>query len=332
MIKTRLSTILMILLASSAVKLYAADEGADTSSVDQFKAWLQERDNQNQQNVNSMAQEGKAGTSSDPSTQADATQSDISQEAFKQVVQQTMPMTPEQIREYKRLVNESQLASATPVGIPPKPVSTTIQVNLAPGSVPPSVSLYQGFISSLIFLDSSGAPWPIASFDLGNPQAFSIFWDKKSNILMVQPLQPHTYANLAINLKDSTIPVMLTLVPGQAVVHYRVDLRVSGLGPNASIQVDDISALPAGADPSLLGVLDGIPPPNSKEVSVKGVEAKAWTKGSNLFLRTKSTVLSPGWISKMSSPDGTNAYEMPLTPSVLISYLGEPREIQIEGE
>ena len=298
---------------------------ADDASVDQFKQWLQERDNQNQQAVTTMTSKDQA-----PATQSQDTS--VADEAFNQVVQQTMPMTPKQIQEYKRLVNESQMAAAAPVGIPPKPVSTTLQVNLAPGSIPPSVSLYQGFISSLIFLDSSGAPWPIDSYDLGNPQAFNIQWDKKSNLLMVQPLQSHTYANLAVNLKGSTTPVMLTLIPGQAVVDYRVDLRISGLGPNAKMQIDAGSSLPSGADPSLLGVLDGIPPENSVELIVRGVEAKAWAKGSTLFLRTKSAVLSPGWISKMSSPDGTNAYEMPLTPSVLISYLGEPREIQIEGE
>lgn len=326
MMKRTLFLLLFSVLTSLGADVYAAKE-SNATSVDQFKQWLQERDNSNQESVNSMAQ----GSEKTGVAIAQATNEDISQEAFRQVVQQTMPMTPDQIREYKRLVNESQLAAATLPGVPPKPVSTTIQVNLAPGSIPPSVSLYQGFISSLIFLDSSGSPWPITSYDLGNPQAFSIFWDKKNNILMVQPLQAHTYANLAINLKDCPTPVMLTLVPGQAVVHYRVDLRVSGLGPNANVQVEG-SNLPMGANPALLAVLDGIPPSNSKELQVKGVEAKAWSKGATLFLRTKSTVLSPGWIGKMSSPDGMNAYEMPLTPSVLISYLGEPREIQIEGE
>ena len=39
-----------------------------------------------------------------------------------------------------------------------------------PGATPPAIRLAQGYVSSLVFVDSTGAPWPIASFDIGDPK------------------------------------------------------------------------------------------------------------------------------------------------------------------
>ena len=64
---------------------------------------------------------------------------------------------------------------------------------------------------------------------------------------------------------------------------------------------------------------------------MRGADAQAWLIGQTMYLRTRLTVLSPGWIGKMVSPDGTLAYELPRTSSVLVSRYGEPVELKIEG-
>lgn len=306
--------------------------GGAQSSVEQFQQWLLEQDAQNQQAVaNAASSQEMASMSSDSQSVMGMSggDGDISQQAFAELKKQTMPMTPAQMQEFKQLVQESDRATASAIGTPPKPVSSTLVVNLAPGSTPPAVRLSQGFISSLVFVDSSGAAWPIESIDLGNPNAFNLQWDQVSNIIMIQPLEAYTYANLALRLKGLATPVMLTLVPGQAEVDYRVDLRVSGIGPNSSGQATTM-ALPEGADPVLLSILDGIPPSGSKELVVQGIKGQAWSNGDTLYLRVKSAVLSPGWLDQMVSPDGTHAYALPMTPTVLVSYHGKPIEIQIE--
>lgn len=307
-------------------------DGAE-SSVAQFQQWLLERDEQNQQMVANAASNQQASNStansSNSSSSGELGEADIDQLAFQELKEQTMPMSAAQMQEFKKLVQESARVTASSIGTPPKPVSATLNVSLSPGTTPPAVRLTQGFITSLVFVDSSGAPWPIASFDIGNPNAFNVQWDKVSNILLIQPIDAYTYANLAIRLQGLSTPVMLTLVPGQAEVDYRVDLRISGVGPNSTGQ-STAQALPQGADPVLLDVLDGIPPSGSTELTVRGVQGQAWSVGDVLYLRMKPTVLSPGWIDQMSSPDGTHAYALPITPSVLISYYGKPVEIQIE--
>jgi intracellular multiplication protein IcmK len=204
-----------------------------------------------------------------------------------------------------------------------------LNIDLAPGAVPPVIRLSKGFVSSLVFIDSTGAPWPIESFDLGDPTAFNISWDKKSNTLMVQARQDYSYGNLAVNLKTLNTPVMLTLVPGQRVVDYRVDMRVPGQGPEAVAAIGD--DLPAAADNQLLNVLNGIAPMNGRRLKTTNDFAEVWMVGNVLYLRSAYVMLSPAWVAKMSSADGMNAYKLSPSPLVLLMRHGQIVSVKIEG-
>ena len=254
----------------------------------------------------------------------------VDEQAFRSMTKTLMPITPKQIVRLRQMYRSSQRAEQTEPGVPPKPTATSKFVSLAPGATPPTIRLAQGFVSSLVFLDSSGAVWPISDYDLGNPKAFNIQWDRKSNTLMIQANQLYTYGNLAVRLKGLATPVMLTLIPGQKVVDYRVDLRVQGFGPNAKTATLG-QGMPNAASPVLLSVLDGVPPTGSRALAVTGGKAEAWLQGSRIFLRTRLTLLSPGWISTMTSADGTRVYELQKTPLLLVSWHGRVKQLKLEG-
>lgn len=250
--------------------------------------------------------------------------------AFDAVTDQLFPMSNEQILRLKQQYHTTQKAQESPVGVPPKPTATSQMVNLSPGSTPPVIRLAQGFVSSLVFLDSTGAPWPISAYDLGDPSAFNIQWDKVSNTLMIQASKLYIYGNLAVRLRGLNTPVMLTLIPGQKAVDYRVDLRVQGYGPNAKV-MPMVVGLPDHANDILLHILDGVPPQGSRRLTVSGGDARAWLLGNKMYVRTNLTVLSPGWISIMSSADGTHAYEMQKSPVLLVSWHGKVMQLKVEG-
>lgn len=254
----------------------------------------------------------------------------IDEAAFRAMSRNALPMSPEQIMRFRQLYNASKFATAATPGTPPRPTATSQFVSLAPGTTPPVIRLSQGFVTSLVFLDSTGAPWPIAAYDLGNPNAFNIQWDKTSNTLMVQATKLYTYGNLAIRLRGLNTPVMITLIPGQKAVDYRVDLRIQGLGPEAK-PMPTGQGLPASASPLLLSILDGVPPPGSKQLTVDGGAAQVWLQGTKLFIRTRLTILSPSWLSTMASADGMRVYEMQKTPLLLVSQHGKVMQIKIEG-
>lgn len=274
--------------------------------------------------------QSNAPTDDAKATPSESDKESINEMAFDGVSEQMFPLTPEQIIRIKQQYHTSEYAKASTAGTPPKPTATSQIVNLSPGSTPPVIRLSQGFVSSLVFLDSTGAPWPISAYDLGDPLAFNIQWDKISNTLMIQAKKLYTYGNLAVRLRGLNTPVMLTLIPGQKAVDYRVDLRVQGYGPNAkNLPMDN--GLPPSASNLLLHVLDGVPPPGSARLTVSGGDARAWLFNSKMYVRTNLTILSPGWLGSMTSADGMHAYEMQKSPVLLVSWHGKVMQLKVEG-
>ena len=254
------------------------------------------------------------------------------EEAFNSLLQDNVPLSPQQVVKLRQQVDVQQRAAAIPANIPPKPVSRTLMVNLAPGTTPPAIRLSQGYISTLVFVDSTGAPWPIASYDIGDPRKMGTpQWDGKSNVLLLQAVSPYGDSDLVIRLIGLPTPITFSLVFGQRVIDYRTDIHVSGIGPNAK-ELPTGTGLPNSANQLLLSVLDGIAPVGSKLLSMQGCsDCQAWLLGDKMFVRTRYTLLSPGWIGRMVSPDGMIAYEVQKSPSLLISQYGNPIELKIEG-
>jgi len=251
-------------------------------------------------------------------------------DAFNAMTQQSVPLTPQQVVKLRQLMDQSQRAASIPANVPPKPVSSTLIMNLAPGTTPPAIRLAEGYVTSLVFVDSAGSPWPISSYDIGNPKAATIQWDQKSNILLIQAISPYGDSDLIIRLVGLPTPLTLELVAGQRVVDYRTDIHVPGIGPNTK-DLPIGTPLPGSANQLLLNVLDGIAPPGSKPLSVLGGDCLAWLLGDRMYLRSRLTVLSPGWTGRMVSPDGMIAYEIPKSSTILVSQYGQPLELKIEG-
>lgn len=248
--------------------------------------------------------------------------------AFNEVAQSALPLSPQQIIRLRKLFNQTQAAFSTTPGVPPRPVIASRYINLSPGSTPMVIRLAQGYVSTLAFLDSTGQPWPIESYNIGDPQVFNIQWDKKGNLLMIQATALYNTGNLAVQLRDLSTPVMLTLVSGQQAVDYRLDLRVHGIGPNAKPILG--RTLPPNVNPELLTILDGIPPPNSVTLQITGGAAQGWLVKERFYIRTRLTLLSPAWIATLSSPDGMRAYELPKTPLILASNNGQTIQLKVQ--
>jgi len=267
-------------------------------------------------------------------------ESNIDQVAFEDMKQSLSPLSNAQVRELRNMYNQMNRNEAYTGEVPAKPVASSLIVDLAPGATPPVIRLGAGYITSVLFLDATGQPWPIKAIDVGDPSLFNVQWNKSAageksgdsmlNTLLIQSKTMFKEGNLAVMLRGLNTPVMITLVPGQPVIDYRVDVQVPRRGPLAKYEE---TKLPSGANQLLLGVLNGIQPPQSKPVKFVGrPNIQGWKIGKTLFVRMKETALSPGWYSSMSAADDTmHAYEMPLTSNLLVLDNGEMRKIVVEG-
>lgn len=259
----------------------------------------------------------------------DANAPDMRDQAFSKITGSLYPLNTREVKELRRLFNASQKASAFVEDVPPKPTSSSVVVDLSPGAVPPIIRPAAGYITSLVFLDGTGAPWPIKSYDLGNPSAFNIQWDKKGNTLLIQAITMYKRANLAVMLEGLNTPIMITFVPGQRAIDYRADMQVPRLGPNA---FPSAQGLPDITDPALLTFLNGVPPQGSQTLRVNGGDARAWMFAGSMYLRTPMTVISPSWIAKMSGPDNVmQVYQLPQSNVVLALKNGAMKKLKLEG-
>lgn len=282
--------------------------------------------------INQAAAGGQPGA---PGQAAAATDSGfkpttLRDEAFKELLNKTFPLRPDQIVTLHKNYDAEQLAINTPANAPPQPVSSTLTVDLSPGATPPIIRLATGFVTSIVFVDSTGQSWPVADFSLGNPTGFNIKWDNKTNTLFLQSKKDHLTGNIAVRLADLDTPVMFSIVTGQKEVDYRVDVQVPGIGPNSDMPVIE-SATSGGSAQYLLSALDGIPPSGSIELRVAKDYGRAWTYNGKMLFRTKLTVLSPAWSATVSSPDGTRVYELVQTPLILASQNGKTVKIELSG-
>jgi hypothetical protein len=114
--------------------------------------------------------------------------------------------------------------------------------------------------------------------------------------------------------------------------HERVELRIQRVGPNAPAAVvsDDV---PNVTDPTYQSVLDGVPTGMvMRKTDTAGVTVWEDRRQKMLYLRTNYLLLSPPRDKEGQSADGTWAYRLPLTPSLLLSNnSGERIHVKIQG-
>lgn len=306
----------------------SSDASSNTAKINALLQNVQNSDaptNNVGQNNNAPQNQAPANTSQNPYGN-----DPVGNTAFAGMVRNLLPLTPEQIKTLHYLFDQSQQAAAQSPGLPPKPTSASIIVNLSPGAAPPVIRLQQGYVSSLVFVDATGGSWPIQAYDLGSQNNFNVQWDQKGNTLMVQALSRYESGNMAVMLKGLDTPIMITLITGQHAVDYRADLRIPKIGPNPT-QV--LEGLPGVENPQLVNVLDGVPPKGAQPLIIHGGgdDCQAWLVEGRIFLRTTMSILSPAWTSTMRSADGTHAYELPATPVILALSNGKTVKLTIEG-
>lgn len=291
-----------------------------------------------QQAPASMSSEAATGSVAAPTGQGAAVPlpplPPVGEEAYDRVKDSMAPLTPAQIREFGRVIDDTERAASTPARFVPKEVSSSVVVSLQPGTTPPVVRLFANHVTTVVFLDQVGNPLSIRAVDLGAPGSFMLTWqprdDGTTNFFSLSPKSLYARGNVAVTLENVPAPVTLTLVTGQREVDFRVDVRVRGV---AIAGVSKSNGLPPDIDPVNLSMLSGQAPEGSTPLSTDHPSVRAWSLGSRFFVRTPpaTTLLSPAYTSVAKGPDGTAVYTIPPTPVVVVLSGQEQLFVKLSG-
>ncbi|MDL4860781.1 DotH/IcmK family type IV secretion protein [Halomonas elongata] len=247
------------------------------------------------------------------------------------------PLTPNQITDLRDHYEDTRRAAiARPVSGEGKIRSTSVE--LAPGSAIPELRTMPNELSTLVFVDSTGAPWPLAASPrVSRNDLFDVNWLGGTNMVTVSPLTSYNEGSLTVVLEDMPIPVSVkisTIDPtSNASEHYydsRHDLRIPGRGPNAKSPTTSNDQI-ALYDQVLQSFLDGLPPSGSQPIEIipSDNDASAWTYEGSLYIRTPLPIRS-SFERTLSSADGTHVYQLPVTPFVALSSEGRTVTLKLD--
>lgn len=257
---------------------------------------------------------------------------DVNSAAFKQVTEEAAPLSPEQIKALRRLVDDAERAAAAPPRFVPKPVSSAVTVSLMPGETPPVARLFANYVTNILFVDQAGSPLIVTDVDPGGAAAFTVTWSQAakqgSNVIKLSPKSAYAMGNISISLEGVPSPVSLTLVSGQKEVDYRLDVRVKGVGVAAR---PTGAVLPAAANPAMQGMLEGVAPDGARTLTTSNGEVQAWEYRNRFYVRTNYALLSPAYMGMQRSADGTSVYEIPPTPVLIALVGGSTIQINLSG-
>lgn len=255
-----------------------------------------------------------------------------SNQDYKNVMANYFSMTPDQIKNLRRVIDSRAKAASELPGPAPKPVTGSVSVSLSPGSVPPVIRPFQNTTTTFVVVDNTGASWPVENFHVGDETAFDVKrldLSPTGSSFTITPKGMYVSTNLILKLVGKDTPVVIDLIAGQKERDERVEVRVKSRGPNAT--VTSTSMVP-GTDSRLLPILDGVPPENGKRLKVNGEDGtSAWMVNGKLVVRTPLKIISPASNSFVSSSDGTKVYVFAPTSQLVGLNDGSFVNISVQG-
>lgn len=255
--------------------------------------------------------------------------------AYGAALQSQFPLTPEMILDYRRRLDESQKAAATPPsGRFPNAITDAAHISLGPAQRPEVLLTGPDTVSVMAFYDRSGAAWPIASYVIGKPSSFQVYaMQEGSNQLAVTPLVPHGFSNIIVSLVGESRPLVFDVRTNSLNTHYRRDVTVDGLGPNAEERPVSVSAREPRVRASnsiMMAFATGTDIPGTAvRLGTDNPAVRAWSYDGALYLQSRETVISPPATQILTAAGQIKAYKIRPTAIALISVNGVVSKVRI---
>ena len=211
----------------------------------------------------------------------------------------------------------------------------TRSISLVPGNPEPAgpdgrVSAARGYVTALVFLDVTGAPWPVSrvlmrpEFRVDDPAR-----PRADHVVYLAPHRLWDHGNVTVELAGQPLPVSLpVLVDDAGPVDEVVVVRLPEPGPRADLRALAAPVRLAAGEPALDLFATGTPPGDAIRLAVEdevtgavgpATPHRAWFWREQVWLKTPDLVLAPAAHGAARGPDGTWIHMLPDTPLVLVS-------------
>lgn len=245
---------------------------------------------------------------------------------LQRIQDQVAPLTAEEIRYARRLLNEMQQVSNNRYEDLEAKI-TTERLSSRPGSKIPTLHAGVGYNTNVMFSDSAGNPWPIRRSSIGNVEAFTIK-ELDEHAFEVEVRQANTFTNMTVFLVGQKTPLIFNISPPTEHLDVVKTYIVDGITPETQgeISTQRISHTGAlhqpSADPNLNLFLDGSIPESAVTVSVlSGPQVDLWVWNKQLIIRTDMRLMAPtSDVSPLYGANGWRVYSLS-RPSSLLSFL-----------
>lgn len=249
-------------------------------------------------------------------------------EAVKEEIEKANPMTPDEIRQLRERLSDTDEASNSPLNRPSLKIRTAV-VNVEENT-PIDVNVVDSYTSSVVFFDQTGAPWPIDGKVLGNDQAFeSTVTSEAKNVVVFSIKKPFSESNALVFLKGIHMPVVLRLNGGSSVVDSRFSVMVPKAGPEAKAQ-SFVGNKMQETSVELLAFLNGDRVEGSVKYQLQGVSGEVFQFGGAMYVKSRAALMSPAWLDSLSSPSGFHVYKLQPVSTLRFSVDGKMVPARVE--
>lgn len=251
-------------------------------------------------------------------------------DAYRDATQSLLSMTPDEIREFRKMIDARQKAAAETPHKVPLARNRSIDVALSPGDKNPEVQVWFGYNTTIAIFDITGQPWQILKFSNGNEKEISVEAPIESgHFLSIRPKQPYASGNLTVFLKGMRVPLTIDMNGKGEELDSGANLRIAMRGPDSATLTAAESGPPSVGNPVLAAFLQGIPPSDAEMLAVHGADARAWRYKGHYYIQTRDVILSPGTTDQSHDAD-VGLYEIDPIPAVLMSVGGRRVEVRLE--
>lgn len=266
----------------------------------------------------------------------------LPKDVFDQVVGDTLPFSPKQVKELKQKENDVVKAHAARPTRMPKPSSGTRSISLSAGKAPEIIRLAADFTTTLVFTDSSGAAWPVQRVIVGNKLAVTVpelegaegaggALPAPTSIISLVPMIDYVNTNMTVLLQGAPAPITFVIVSNQPSMDMRLDYVVQGRGPNSPEPTFESAIGNTKLPLEFSQLLDGVAPKDAVRLKVDSPLADAWLWGGRMLVRSRFTVISPQVFQRGMAADGTGVYGTVKTSEIRLMHNGKVELVRVSG-